>query len=450
MADNNQIENLGNLVTSTPPREVPDSDTYYGQTSDTSSVLSAISSLNIYNWNLISHHTYRPDEPLIKHISPTSQDFYEAFGVGESTGHISNTDAIGVVLSGIKELDYLADEARIDIDDIRTTQGTSDGDLHLETFSGITISDNNTVKGSLQELETETEKVRTTQGTTLNDLHLGTFTGSTISDSNTVKGSLQELETETEKVRTTQGTSLDDTHLGTFSGITISDNNTVKGALQQLETEVDEARIDIDDIRTTQGTSDGDLHLGTFTGTTITDNNTVKGSLQELETEVDQNIIEIDLNKTFVLSGQSIGDSYTALTLDPSHRDHPDALIIPERSIWAVSVLVSGVRTGGTLKDNDTPTPNDVGSVGDCSVYKLFGGIKRSSDSGGVVITTIGSFTSDVKDGTEGSWSVVVDGHTDGKLRIRCRGNSSGSYTTRSEIIEWTARVEINELIATF
>jgi len=450
MADNNQIENLGNLVTSTPPREVPDSDTYYGQTSDTSSVLSAISSLNIYNWNLISHHTYRPDEPLIKHISPTSQDFYEAFGVGESTGHISNTDAIGVVLSGIKELDYLADEARIDIDDIRTTQGTSDGDLHLETFSGITISDNNTVKGSLQELETETEKVRTTQGTTLNDLHLGTFTGSTISDSNTVKGSLQELETETENIRTTQGTSLDDTHLGTFSGITISDNNTVKGALQQLETEVDEARIDIDDIRTTQGTSDGDLHLGTFTGTTITDNNTVKGSLQELETEVDQNIIEIDLNKTFVLSGQSIGDSYTALTLDPSHRDHPDALIIPERSIWAVSVLVSGVRTGGTLKDNDTPTPNDVGSVGDCSVYKLFGGIKRSSDSGGVVITTIGSFTSDVKDGTEGSWSVVVDGHTDGKLRIRCRGNSSGSYTTRSEIIEWTARVEINELIATF
>ena len=221
MADNNQIENLGNLVTSTPPREVPDSDTYYGQTSDTSSVLSAISSLNIYNWNLISHHTYRPDEPLIKHISPTSQDFYEAFGVGESTGHISNTDAIGVVLSGIKELDYLADEARIDIDDIRTTQGTSDGDLHLETFSGITISDNNTVKGSLQELETETEKVRTTQGTTLNDLHLGTFTGTTITDNNTVKGSLQELETETEKVRTTQGTSDGDLHLGTFTGSTI-------------------------------------------------------------------------------------------------------------------------------------------------------------------------------------------------------------------------------------
>ena len=264
-----------------------------------------------------------------------------------------------------------------------------------------------------------------------------------LADNNTVKGSLQELETETEKVRTTQGTSDGDLHLGTFSGITISDSNTVKGSLQELETETEK-------VRTTQGTSDGDLHLGTFTGTTITDNNTVKGSLQELETEVDQNIIEIDLNKTFVLSGQSIGDSYTALTLDPSHRDHPDALIIPERSIWAVSVLVSGVRTGGTLKDNDTPTPNDVGSVGDCSVYKLFGGIKRSSDSGGVVITTIGSFTSDVKDGTEGSWSVVVDGHTDGKLRIRCRGNSSGSYTTRSEIIEWTARVEINELIATF
>lgn len=44
-----------------------------------------------------------------------------------------------------------------DVADIRTTQGTSDGDTDLGTFTGSTITDNNTVKGALQELETESE-----------------------------------------------------------------------------------------------------------------------------------------------------------------------------------------------------------------------------------------------------------------------------------------------------
>lgn len=44
-----------------------------------------------------------------------------------------------------------------DIADIRTTQGTSDGDTDLGTFTGSTISDSATVKSALQELETEVE-----------------------------------------------------------------------------------------------------------------------------------------------------------------------------------------------------------------------------------------------------------------------------------------------------
>lgn len=44
-----------------------------------------------------------------------------------------------------------------DISDIRTTQGTSDGDTNLGTFTGTTISDNTSVKGALQQLETEVE-----------------------------------------------------------------------------------------------------------------------------------------------------------------------------------------------------------------------------------------------------------------------------------------------------
>ena len=44
-----------------------------------------------------------------------------------------------------------------DIADIRTTQGTSDGDTNLGTFSGSTISDNGSVKAGMQELETAVE-----------------------------------------------------------------------------------------------------------------------------------------------------------------------------------------------------------------------------------------------------------------------------------------------------
>lgn len=44
-----------------------------------------------------------------------------------------------------------------DIADLRTTQGTSDGDTNLGTFTGSTISDNVSVKSALQELETAHE-----------------------------------------------------------------------------------------------------------------------------------------------------------------------------------------------------------------------------------------------------------------------------------------------------
>ena len=44
-----------------------------------------------------------------------------------------------------------------DIADIRTTQGTADGDVNLGIFGGSTISDNNSVKGALGELETAVE-----------------------------------------------------------------------------------------------------------------------------------------------------------------------------------------------------------------------------------------------------------------------------------------------------
>ena len=57
----------------------------------------------------------------------------------------------------INDRDISADGTNLD--NIRTTQGTSSGDTNLGAFTGSTISDNNSVKGSLQELETAVENV---------------------------------------------------------------------------------------------------------------------------------------------------------------------------------------------------------------------------------------------------------------------------------------------------
>lgn len=48
-----------------------------------------------------------------------------------------------------------------DIADLRTTQGTADGDTNLGTFTGSTISDNQSVKSALQELESAHEATDT-------------------------------------------------------------------------------------------------------------------------------------------------------------------------------------------------------------------------------------------------------------------------------------------------
>ena len=52
-----------------------------------------------------------------------------------------------------------ADANTTDIADIRTTQGTSDGDTDMGTFTGSTLSDNSDVKTLLQELEDAVEAV---------------------------------------------------------------------------------------------------------------------------------------------------------------------------------------------------------------------------------------------------------------------------------------------------
>lgn len=52
----------------------------------------------IQTWN------YKTQDSSIKHIGPTAQDFYGAFGLGESDKTISTVDASGIALRSIQAL----------------------------------------------------------------------------------------------------------------------------------------------------------------------------------------------------------------------------------------------------------------------------------------------------------------------------------------------------------
>lgn len=102
------------------------------------------------------------------------------------------------------------------IDNMATLTGVAKDATALGTFSGVTISDDQTIKEALQALETAVESkgsaasltslttavgdLNTLSGVAQNDEDLGSFTGSTIADSQTIKQALQALETAAEDI----------------------------------------------------------------------------------------------------------------------------------------------------------------------------------------------------------------------------------------------------------
>jgi hypothetical protein len=107
------------------------------------------------------------------------------------------------------------------IDNVATLTGVAKDGVNFGTFTGSTITDNQTLKAILQLLETAVETkasitsviaqgsvvtevdanvddLITLSGVAENTTGLGTFTGSTISDGSTIKAALQDLETAAE------------------------------------------------------------------------------------------------------------------------------------------------------------------------------------------------------------------------------------------------------------
>jgi hypothetical protein len=65
---------------------------------DGQEVLAQLAAVPIQTWN------YKAEDPAVRRMGPTAQDFYAAFGLGEDERHIATIDADGVALAAIQAL----------------------------------------------------------------------------------------------------------------------------------------------------------------------------------------------------------------------------------------------------------------------------------------------------------------------------------------------------------
>ena len=177
-----------------------------------------------------------------------------ALGYAAASGDVSDADTVQTAMQKI--------DGNNDAQDLLL--GAVQGAINLGIFSGVTITDNNSVKGALQELETAHEvtdqkanDLVSLSGMPQNAIDLGTFTGAIITDNNSVKGALQELETKNgaqdlavsginqnvNDLVTLSGLPANSTNLGTFAGTLIAGALSTKSALQRIEDLLEEMKM---------------------------------------------------------------------------------------------------------------------------------------------------------------------------------------------------------------
>jgi hypothetical protein len=81
--------------------------------------------------------SYKSQDPAIRHMGPTAQDFHAAFGLGEDERHISEVDASGVALAAIQALSGLLHEQEAQISALKEQNAKLEARLAaLERQSG--------------------------------------------------------------------------------------------------------------------------------------------------------------------------------------------------------------------------------------------------------------------------------------------------------------------------
>ena len=199
----------------------------------------------------------------------------------ESLIYVANTTDSGSSFAGKKItkgnfLSGIATESYVTTQISNLVDGAPDA-LNTLNELAAAINDDATIATTLTALasanETHIDNVASLAGVAKDSTSLGTFTGSTISDNQTVKAAIQALETAVEAagsatslsavvndaadLRTLSGTADEAEDLGTFTGSTIADSATIKAALQALETAVE-----------TKGTTDAGDNVNTLVAST--------------------------------------------------------------------------------------------------------------------------------------------------------------------------------------
>ena len=166
---------------------------------------------DLANKPTISDGTTQANMVLLTGIAGNSVNFGSSF-----TGSVIADDS--TILEALQALESKTESNETPLTRLTETMNvtlTSNGThFTMEPFSGSTIADNSLIHEAFQALETAVEtKLTTTAGKATLDVdhlitlsgvadasdHLGTFTGSTITDNQTIKAAIQLLETEIEQ-----------------------------------------------------------------------------------------------------------------------------------------------------------------------------------------------------------------------------------------------------------
>ena len=99
------LDTAGNLTTTGTVNGVSSREAKTGFAAlDPKATLSRVASLPISTWS------YKADGPGVRHAGPMSEDFYQAFQLGQDDKHISFTDSAGIALAAVQGLDQVVGE----------------------------------------------------------------------------------------------------------------------------------------------------------------------------------------------------------------------------------------------------------------------------------------------------------------------------------------------------
>jgi len=143
-----------------------------------------------------------------------------------------------------------------------------------------------TLTGLATANEVHIDNVVTLSGVNKDATDLGTFTGSTITDNQTLKSALQQLETALEAEETARAAAVTAENTAMLNAVAV-----VQADVDANETAANSAiaanEVHIDNLATLTGVAKDSTGLGNFTGSTITNGTVLKTALQELETALE-------------------------------------------------------------------------------------------------------------------------------------------------------------------